>query len=58
MSEFPPLRPWLVTTTSGSASVLARGQAAAIRAGLELAQPVDVSQPRATVLAVVPEGEW
>jgi len=53
-----PLRPWLVTTTSGSATVMARGQAAAIRAGLELAQPADLSRPRATLLAVFPQEEW
>jgi len=52
-----PLRPWLITTTAGSASVLARGEAAAIQAGLELAQP-PVGQPRATLISAIPQGEW
>lgn len=47
-----PLHTFTVTTTAGTATVVAQGRPEAITMGLEL------TNPRATVLSCVREGDW
>jgi hypothetical protein len=47
-----PLRPWRVTTTTGTVEVMAATLAEAIRAGLEL------TGPRSTLLSCLQTGDW